>query len=92
VPPVQLRLLPDQVPTPLPDLIGQFPENDVAAVVALLADLIARAQAAGAAREAGDERAREDQRLAPVADGGDLCPPLHLDPGGAEHRVDRPPV
>ena len=56
--PVQLSLLPDQVPAPLPDLIGQLPGNDVAAAVALLAGLIARAQAAGAAgtaREAGDE-------------------------------------
>jgi hypothetical protein len=54
VQPVQLSLLPDQVPAPLPDLIGQLPQNDVAAVVALLAILIARVQAAGAA-EAGDE-------------------------------------
>ncbi len=56
--PVQLSLLPDRVPAPLPDLIGQLPEEDVAAAVALLAGLIARAQAAGAAgtaREAGGE-------------------------------------
>ena len=55
--PVQLSLLPDQVPAPLPDLIGQLPEEDVAAAVALLAGLIARAQAAGVAgtAEAGDE-------------------------------------
>jgi hypothetical protein len=49
VQPVQLSLLPDQVPAPLPDLIGQLPQNDVAAAVALLAALIARVQAAGAA-------------------------------------------
>jgi hypothetical protein len=54
VQPVQLSLLPDQVPAPLPDLIGQLREEDVAAAVALLARLIARAQAAAAA-EAGDE-------------------------------------
>jgi len=42
-------LLPDQVPAPLPDLIGQLPQNDVAAAVALLAGLIARVQAGGAA-------------------------------------------
>ncbi len=52
--PVQLSLLPEQVPAPLPDLIGQLREEDVAAAVALLAGLIARAQAATAA-EAGDE-------------------------------------
>jgi hypothetical protein len=54
VQPVQLSLLPQEVPAPLPDLIGQFPRNDVAAAVALLAGLIARVQAGGAA-EAGDE-------------------------------------
>jgi hypothetical protein len=54
VQPVQLSLLPDQVPAPLPDLIGQLPQNDLAAAAALLAALIARVQAAGAA-EAGDE-------------------------------------
>ena len=54
VQPVQLSLLPDQVPAPLPALIGQLPEDDVAAAVTLLAALIARAQAAAAA-EAGDE-------------------------------------
>ena len=51
--PVQLSLLPEEVPAPLPELIGQFPEEDVAAAVALLAVLIARMRAA---REAGDER------------------------------------
>jgi hypothetical protein len=53
--PVQLSLLPDQVPAPLPDLIGQLPRNDVAVAVALLAGLIARTQAAAGAAEAGDE-------------------------------------
>ncbi len=52
--PVQLSLLPDQVPAPLPDLIGQLPPDDVAAAVALLAGLIARARAAMAA-ETADE-------------------------------------
>ena len=51
--PVQLSLLPDQVPAPLPDLIGQLPEEDVAAAVMLLAGLITRAQAAGLAGTAG---------------------------------------
>jgi len=55
VQPVQLSLLPDQVPAPLPDLIGQLPGPQVAAAVTLLAGLIARAQAAGAAGEARDE-------------------------------------
>ncbi len=40
--PVQLSLLPEQVPAPLPELIGQFPEDDVAAAVTLLAVLITR--------------------------------------------------
>ena len=55
VQPVQLSLLPDQVPAPLPDLIGQFPGPQVEAAVALLAALIARAQAASVTAEAGDE-------------------------------------
>ena len=55
--PVQLSLLPEQVPAPLPDLIGQLSPDNVAAAVALLAGLIARAQAAGVivTAEAGDE-------------------------------------
>ena len=52
--PVQLSLLPDQVPAPLPDLVGQLPGPQVAAAVTLLAGLIARARAAGGG-EAGDE-------------------------------------
>ena len=47
--PVQLSLLPDQVPAPLPDLIGQVPEEDVAAAVTLLAGLIAKAAGTAAA-------------------------------------------
>jgi len=53
VQPVQLSLLPEQVPAPLPDLIGQLPEEKVTGAVTLLAGLIARLQAA---KEAGDER------------------------------------
>lgn len=56
--PVQLSLLPEQVPAPLPELIGHLPVPQVEAAVTLLAGLIARAQAAaapGTAREAGDE-------------------------------------
>ncbi|MGH3191788.1 MAG: hypothetical protein ACRDPY_44630 [Streptosporangiaceae bacterium] len=53
--PVQLSLLPEQVPAPLPDLIGQLPGLQVEAAVTLLAALIARAQAAGATGEARDE-------------------------------------
>jgi hypothetical protein len=55
VQPVQLSLLPEQVPAPLPDLIGQFPASQVDAAVMLLAALIARAQAAGVRAGAGDE-------------------------------------
>ena len=47
--PVQLSLLPEQVPAPLPELIGQFPGPQVEAAVTLLAGLIARVQAGGAA-------------------------------------------
>jgi len=54
VQPVQLSLLPDQVPAPFPELIGQLPGLQVEAAVTLLAGLIAKAQVAGAA-EAGDE-------------------------------------
>jgi hypothetical protein len=53
VQPVQLSLLPEQVPAPLPDLIGQLPEEDVAVAVALLAGLIARAQAVGVVMTTG---------------------------------------
>lgn len=54
--PVQLSLLPQQAPAPPPELIGQFPEHDVAAAVTLLAVLIAR-MAVPAGTEADDERA-----------------------------------
>jgi hypothetical protein len=44
VQPVQLSLLPDQVPAPLPrGLLAQLPETDVAAAVTLLASMIAKA-------------------------------------------------
>jgi hypothetical protein len=55
VQPVQLSLLPDQVPAPPPDLIGQLPRPQVDAAITLLAGLIARAQAGGGRAEAGDE-------------------------------------
>jgi hypothetical protein len=56
VQPVQLSLLPDQVPAPLPDLIGQFPGSRVEQAITLLAALIAKAAATTAAEaEAGDE-------------------------------------
>jgi hypothetical protein len=53
VQPVQLSLLPEEVPAPLPELTGQLPEEEVNEAVALLAGLIARTRAA---REAGGER------------------------------------
>ena len=55
--PVQLSLLPEQVPAPLPELIGQLPEDNVAAAVARLAAVIARAPtpAAVKAQVAGAE-------------------------------------
>ena len=57
--PVQLSLMPDQIPAPPAGLVEQLPEPDVAAAVGLLAGLIAKAAdplAAGIGREAsGDE-------------------------------------
>ena len=41
--PVQLSLLPDQVPAPPPELIGQLPGPQVDAAITLLAGLIAKA-------------------------------------------------
>src|SRR6266571_6698707 len=49
VQPTQLSLLPDQVPAPPPQLLAQLPAPQVAAAVAMLAGLIARAAAAAAA-------------------------------------------
>ena len=43
VQPVQLSLLPDQVPAPPPDLLAQLPGPQVAAAIMLLAGLIAKA-------------------------------------------------
>ena len=49
--PVQLSLLPDQVPAPPPELIGQLPGSQVETAITLLAGLIVKAAVAGA----GDE-------------------------------------
>ena len=51
--PTQLSLMPEQIPAPLPDLIGRFPAPQVEAAMALLALLIARAAAAGNGAGAG---------------------------------------
>jgi hypothetical protein len=53
VQPVQLSLLPDEVPAPLATLIAQIPQDDVAAAVTLLAALIARMTAAATATGPG---------------------------------------
>jgi hypothetical protein len=45
VQPAQPSLLPDQVPAPLPTLLAQLPEGEVAAAITLLARLIAKAAA-----------------------------------------------
>jgi hypothetical protein len=55
VQPTQLSLLPEQIPAPAPDLIGQFPAPQVEAAMALLALLIARAAAGAAGTEAAGE-------------------------------------
>lgn len=41
--PAQLSLLPEQVPAPLPMVLAELPEADVAAAITLLARLIAQA-------------------------------------------------
>jgi hypothetical protein len=54
--PVQLSLMPDQVPAPPPVVIAQLPEAEVGAVVRQLARLIARtASAPVPVPGAGDE-------------------------------------
>jgi hypothetical protein len=55
VQPVQLSLMPEQVPAPPQSLIAELPQAQVAAAVAALAALIAKAAAAGPGPEVGDE-------------------------------------
>jgi len=55
VQPVQLSLLPDQVPAPPPALIGHLPAVQVEAALALLSRLIAKAAGTAAGAEDGDE-------------------------------------
>jgi hypothetical protein len=56
VQPFQLSLLPDQVPAPPPELIGQLPGSPVETAITLLAGLIAKAAGTAAAGAgAGDE-------------------------------------
>ena len=56
--PVQLSLLPDQVPAPPPAVIARLPEADVGAAVRVLAALIAKMAARpvpATGKGAGDE-------------------------------------
>ena len=53
--PVQLSLLPDQVPAPLPAVTGQLPGPQVDAAVTLLAGLIAKAAGTAAAGAGADD-------------------------------------
>jgi hypothetical protein len=55
VQPAQLSLLPDQVPAPPPQLLAQLPAPQVAAAVAMLAGLIARAAVPAQMEAGGDE-------------------------------------
>ena len=50
--PVQLGLLPDQVPAPPPDLLAQLPGSQVTTAITALAGLIAKAGPLGVT---GDE-------------------------------------
>ena len=50
--PVQLSLLPDQVPAPPPDLLARVPGSQVTAAIMALAGLIAKAGQPGVT---GDE-------------------------------------
>ena len=52
--PVQLSLLPEQIPAPVPDLIEGFPAPQVEAAVVLLARLIAKAAGAAGTESADD--------------------------------------
>ena len=53
--PVQLSLLPDQVPAPPPALAGHLPAVQVEAALVLLARLIVKAAEAAAGAEDRDE-------------------------------------
>jgi hypothetical protein len=53
--PAQLSLLPDQIPAPPPQLLAQLPAAQVAAAVAILASLIARAGVPAEMEASGDE-------------------------------------
>ena len=53
--PVQLSLLPDQVPAPPPALTGHLPVVQVEAALVLLARLIVKAAGTAAGAEDGDE-------------------------------------
>jgi hypothetical protein len=55
VQPAQMSLMPDQVPAPLPNVIGQLREEDRVAAVAELARLIAKAATATKVGEDHDE-------------------------------------
>ena len=57
--PVQLSLMPDQVPAPPATLLDQLPEPRVAAAIATLAGLIAKAAAAPVSAEPA-EQARDE--------------------------------
>ena len=53
--PAQLSLLPDQVPALPPQLLAQLPAPQVAAALAMLAGLIARAAVPARTEAGGDE-------------------------------------
>ena len=57
--PVQLSLMPDQVPGPHPAVVEQVPEPQLAAAIATLAGLIAKAAAAPVSAEPA-EQARDE--------------------------------
>jgi hypothetical protein len=59
VQPVQLSLIPDQVPTPPAALVEHLPDPAVAAATGLLPDLIAKAASPPTAGDGGGEAGDE---------------------------------
>ena len=55
MPPAQLSLLPDHVPTPAPTVLAELPERDLGEAISLLGALIAKASVSDEPEVGGDE-------------------------------------